>query len=58
MRKKGSQISFLIINVMLLACSLSIPQLGNLLLDFNFNQTPIKPLILPFHAAAGPASIP
>jgi phospholipase C len=34
------------------------PQLGDLLLDFNFNQTPLPPLILPIHPAPGPASTP
>jgi phospholipase C len=33
-------------------------QLGNLILDFNFNQTPRPPMILPVHPAPGPASIP
>ncbi len=34
------------------------PQLGNLLLDFNFNQTPLAALVLPVHPASGPASVP
>ncbi len=34
------------------------PFLGNLLLDFNFNQTPRPPVILPVHPAPGPASTP
>jgi phospholipase C len=36
----------------------NVPLLGNLLLDFDFNQTPRPALILPIHPAAGPASIP
>jgi hypothetical protein len=32
--------------------------LGNLLLDFDFNQTPLPPLVLSVHPAPGPASIP
>ncbi len=34
------------------------PELGNLILDFNFNQPPRPPLILPLHPAPGPASQP
>jgi phospholipase C len=34
------------------------PGLGNLESDFNFNQTPRAPLILPTHPAPGPASNP
>jgi phospholipase C len=34
------------------------PQLGNLLLDFNFDQPPSAPLVLLTHTAPGPASIP
>ncbi len=30
--------------------------LGNLVNDFNFNQTPIRPMILPLHPQPGPAS--
>jgi phospholipase C len=33
-------------------------QLGNLLLDFNFNQPARPPLVLSVHPAPGPASIP
>jgi phospholipase C len=36
----------------------NVPQLGNLILAFNFNQTPRPPLLLPVHPAAGPASKP
>ncbi|HMG26937.1 MAG TPA: alkaline phosphatase family protein [Acidimicrobiia bacterium] len=32
--------------------------LGDLTADFDFNQTPRKPLLLPTHPAAGPASTP
>jgi phospholipase C len=32
--------------------------LGNLAADFNFNQTPRPPLILPVHPSPGPASTP
>ena len=32
-------------------------QLGNLMADFDFNQTPLPPLILPLTPAPGPASI-
>ncbi len=31
------------------------PQLGNLVLDFNFDQAPTSPLILPLHPLPGPA---
>ena len=34
------------------------PILGNIASDFNFNQTPRAPLILPVHPAPGPASTP
>ena len=34
------------------------PILGNLTGDFNFNQTPRPPLILPVHPTPGPASTP
>ena len=34
------------------------PQLGDLTGDFDFNQTPLPPLILPVHPAPGPASAP
>ena len=34
------------------------PILGNIANDFNFNQTPRPPLILPVHPAPGPASTP
>ena len=34
------------------------PILGNIANDFNFNQTPRAPLILPVHPAPGPASTP
>ena len=34
------------------------PILGNVANDFNFNQTPRPPLILPVHPAPGPASTP
>jgi phospholipase C len=34
------------------------PGLGNLESDFNFNQAPLPPLILPTHPAPGPASGP
>jgi phospholipase C len=34
------------------------PQLGNLLLDMDFNQTPRLPLILSIHPQPGPASEP
>jgi phospholipase C len=34
------------------------PILGNLTADFDFNQTPRAPMILPVHPAPGPASTP
>jgi phospholipase C len=34
------------------------PHLGNLAADFDFNQAPRVPLILPMHPAPGPASTP
>jgi phospholipase C len=34
------------------------PQLGNLLKDFDFSQSPLPPLILPINPPPGPASIP
>ena len=34
------------------------PQLGDLTADFDFNQAPLPPLILPLHPAPGPASKP
>ena len=34
------------------------PILGNIANDFNFNQTPRPPMILPVHPAPGPASTP
>lgn len=34
------------------------PQLGDLIQDFDFNQTPHAPVILPEHPAPGPASTP
>ena len=34
------------------------PGLGNLVEDFNFNQAPRPPLLLPVHPAPGPASKP
>ncbi len=36
----------------------NIALLGNLLTDFDFNQSPLKPLILPENPKPGPASIP
>jgi phospholipase C len=36
----------------------SVPQLGSLLEDFNFNQPPRQPLMLPINPPPGPASIP
>jgi phospholipase C len=36
----------------------NLPGLGSLLSDFNFNQQPRPPLILPAHPASGPASTP
>jgi len=34
------------------------PHLGNLAADFDFNQTPRPPLVLPLHPPPGPASTP
>ena len=34
------------------------PLLGDLSADFNFDQPPRTPLILPVHPAPGPASTP
>jgi phospholipase C len=34
------------------------PELGNLLADFDFAQSPRPPLVLPIHPAPGPASTP
>ena len=34
------------------------PQLGNLMSDFDFTQTPRQPLVLPMNPKPGPASIP
>jgi phospholipase C len=34
------------------------PILGNLAFDFDFNQAPRPPLVLPVHPAPGPASTP
>ena len=36
----------------------NLPQLGNLVNDFDFSQAPRQPLILPMHPKPGPASIP
>ena len=36
----------------------NIPILGDLLADFDFNQTAHSPLVLPIHPAPGPASQP
>ncbi len=36
----------------------SLPGLGNMAADFDFNQTPLAPLILPLHPPPGPASTP
>ena len=36
----------------------NMPQLGNLMADFNFNQTPLPPVVLPLNPPPGPASIP
>jgi phospholipase C len=33
-------------------------QLGNLMADFDFNQTPLAPVVLPLKPPPGPASIP
>ncbi len=35
-----------------------VPQLGNLLNDFDFTQSPLPPLVLPVNPSPGPASIP
>jgi hypothetical protein len=34
------------------------PQLGDLLTDFDFTQAPLAPLVLPVDPPPGPASIP
>jgi phospholipase C len=34
------------------------PILGDLTADFNFNQAPRPPMVLPVHPAPGPASTP
>jgi phospholipase C len=34
------------------------PLLGNLIDDFNFNQKPRRPVLLPLHPSPGPASKP
>ncbi len=36
----------------------NVPQLGDLLNDFNFNQTPRQALVLPTNPPPGPASVP
>jgi phospholipase C len=36
----------------------NVPRLGDLIADFDFNQAPLPPLILPLHPPPGPASIP
>jgi phospholipase C len=36
----------------------ALPQVGDLTADFNFNQAPLPPVILPVHPAPGPASTP
>ncbi len=36
----------------------SVTQLGDLLQEFDFSQSPLPPVILPEHPAPGPASIP
>jgi phospholipase C len=36
----------------------NVPQLGNLMSDFDFSQQPRQPLILPVNPQPGPASIP
>jgi phospholipase C len=36
----------------------NVPILGNLLADFDFQQPPRKPILLPLHPAPGPASRP
>ena len=33
-------------------------QLGDVSADFDFNQSPLSPLILPLHPPPGPASMP
>jgi phospholipase C len=36
----------------------NMPQLGDLVLDFDFNQAPRQPLVLPINPPPGPASVP
>jgi phospholipase C len=36
----------------------NLPQLGDLIRDFDFSQTPLPPLVLPINPLPGPASIP
>lgn len=36
----------------------NVPQLGDLINDFDFSQTPRPPMVLPIHPKPGPASIP
>jgi phospholipase C len=36
----------------------ALPGLGNLALDFDFNQAPLAPVVLPLHPPPGPASTP
>ncbi len=36
----------------------NVPQLGDLIQDFDFSQSPLPPLILPLNPPPGPASIP
>jgi phospholipase C len=36
----------------------NVPQLGNLLNDFDFSKVPLPPLVLSIHPAPGPASTP
>ena len=36
----------------------NVPQLGDLLNDFDFSQSPSQPLVLPVNPVPGPASIP
>ena len=36
----------------------NVPQLGDLLLEFDFNQAPLPALVLPIHPLPGPASQP
>ena len=36
----------------------NVPQLGNLIQDFDFTQSPLPPLVLPENPKPGPASIP